>query len=317
MLTKDLMSDEAPGAGGAIGREGPRAVARSRRARRIQEQALVLLAMGIGHELAELEGEAVLFVAPADELRARTELELYDRENRAWPAPEELPEVLTESALGVTLWCLALFLVYFAERNHVGGFDWWGQGKLVADEVARGAWWRGLTALTLHDDLVHLASNMVFGALFVGIVCQVMGTGLALLSVAACGLVANLLNALIQGPGFSAIGASTSVFAALGLLAGYRVCFRPRAQSPARRRRRLVPLLACVFLLGAYGSGGSEPGARIDVLGHVLGFATGLLAGAGYGRAGSKLAPGPRGQALLGLATLAAIALGWWLALGR
>ena len=328
MLTEHPMIDELSGGGGggaeppvpgpgsrAAGAEGPREVARSRRGRRIREQALVLQAMGIGHELGQLGDETALLVAPEDEPRARTELELYDRENRAWPAAEELPEVLTEAALGVTLWCLALFLFYFAERNHLAGLDWWGHGKLVASEVLDGAWWRGLTSLTLHDDLLHLGSNMVFGALFVGIACQVMGTGLALFTVAASGLAANLINALIQGPGFSAIGASTSVFAALGLLAGYRVFFRPRAQTPARRRRRLAPLLACVFLLGAYGSGSDDPTSRVDVLGHALGFATGLIAGAVYGRVGSGRAPGPRGQAGLGFATLVGLGAGWWLAL--
>jgi membrane associated rhomboid family serine protease len=291
-------------------------VARSARAGRVREWALVLQAMGIPHEVAPAGAETALLVRPEDQARAREELELYERENRAWPAPEELPEVLTEAALGVVLWCLALFLVFFAERNQFFGLDWWGAGKLLAAEVRGGEWWRVLTALSLHDDLVHLASNMLFGALFVGIACQVMGTGLALFTVVAVGALGNLANAWLRGADFSAIGASTAVFGALGILGGYRAVHRARSAHRARRRRALVPLLACVFLLGAYGTGESEPGARIDVLGHALGFAAGLAAGALYGRLGSGVAPGERGQLFFGAAALGALAAAWWLALG-
>jgi len=315
MLARAPMDDETDGQDPAAW-GGLREVARSARPGKLRDYGLVLQAMGIGHQLAAAGSEAALLVQAADEARAREQLELYERENRAWPGPAELPEVLTEAAFGVALWCLALFLVYFAERNHFFALDWWDGGKLIAAEVRGGAWWRALTSLTLHDDLVHLTSNMVFGALFVGIVCQVMGTGLALFTVVATGFAGNLLNAWLQGPGFSAIGASTSVFGALGVLAGFRVLRRPRAATPARRRRALVPLLACIFLLGAYGSGGSETGSRVDVLGHVCGFAAGLLAGGVYGRMGPGAAPGARGQAAFGLVALGALAGAWWLALG-
>jgi membrane associated rhomboid family serine protease len=294
-------------------------VARSARAGRVREWALVLQAMGIDHEVAPAGNggnEALILVREQDEARARAELELYERENRAWPAPEELPAVLTEAALGVVLWCLTLFLAFFAERNQFFGLDWWASGKLVAAKVRGGEWWRVLTALSLHDDLLHLASNMLFGALFVGIVCQVMGTGLALFSVVTVGALGNLANAWLRGADFSAIGASTAVFGALGILGGYRAVHRARSVHRSGRRRALVPLLACVFLLGAYGSGGSEPGDRIDVLGHALGFTAGLAAGALYGRLGSGAAPADRGQLLFGAAALAALAGAWWLALG-
>ena len=292
-----------------------REVARSPHRRRIRDQGLVLMAMGIGHEAVNLGAETALVVALDDAPRALEELEAYDRENRAWPAPEELPEVLTEAALGVILWCLTLFVFFFVERNRLLGLDWWNDGKLIAAEIERGAWWRALTSLSLHDDLVHLASNMVFGALFIGIVCQVMGTGLALSATVLTGFVGNLLNAFLQGGRFSAIGASSAVFGALGILGAYRVFHRPKTQSPAARRRAMVPMLACIFLLGAYGTGGDDPNSRVDVLGHATGFVSGLVAGTVYAKVGSARAPGQRGQLLLGLGTLAALAAAGWLAL--
>jgi membrane associated rhomboid family serine protease len=304
-----------PAAPGARDPEGLREVARGR-PRLVREQALVLAAMGIDHEVAGAGDEALIRVRAADEARARAELGLYERENRAWPAPDELPEVLTEAALGVALWCAFLFVAFFGERNQLLGFDWWSAGKLRGGEVREGEWWRALTALALHEDLLHLASNMVFGALFVGIACQVMGTGLAFFAVLAAGFGGNLANAWIQGPGFSAIGSSTAVFGALGILGGYRAVHRLRAAHRPLRRRALLPLLACVFLLGAYGAGG-EDAERVDVLGHALGFAVGLALGGVYGRLGARAAPGRCGQALFGAAALALMGAAWWLALAR
>jgi membrane associated rhomboid family serine protease len=290
------------------------------RSRLVLQQALVLAAMGIDHEVESAGGEALIRVRAADEARARAELEAYERENRAWPAPDELPEVLTEAALGVALWCALLFAAFFGERNRVLGLDWWSAGKLRGDRVQEGEWWRALTALALHDDLVHLASNMVFGALFVGIACQLMGTGLAFFAVLAAGFAGNWANAWIQGAGFSAIGSSTAVFGALGILGGYRAMHRLRAPHRPLRRRALLPLLACLFLLGAYGSGGAgggEDAGRTDVLGHALGFAAGLVIGVVYGRLGAGVAPGRGGQALFGAAALASMAAAWWLAVAR
>ena len=166
--------------------------------------------------------------------------------------------------------------------------------------------------VALHDDVQHLASNLVFGALFVGILCQVLGTGLAFSTVFLSGVLGNYVNAWLQRPDFTAIGASTALFGALGVLGGQRW----QSRSRLGMSRRLIPLIACVFLFGWYGLGGDRP-ERVDVVGHLCGFVAGVLIGFVNGRWGARLHPGPRNQVLLALATVAVLGLAWWLALGR
>jgi len=104
------------------------------------------------------------------------------------------------------------------------------------------------------------------------------------------------------------VGASTAVFAALGIMAAYS--WRERLALPQRWARRWGPLVAGVALLGWTGSGGEDT----DLVGHVAGFVVGTLLGA--------VAAVPRVQALTrrvpqwlcGFAALASVALAWALA---
>ncbi|MEY2919071.1 MAG: hypothetical protein RL261_376, partial [Pseudomonadota bacterium] len=85
--------------------------------------------------------------------------------------------------------------------------------------------------------------------------------------------------------------------------------WRRRADSGERWAYRWAPLIAGVFLLGFTGVGGENT----DVLAHLTGFITGSATGWWLGRL-LKI-PGPRTQWLAGLASLAAIAGAWALAL--
>ena len=58
------------------------------------------------------------------------------------------------AAIGFTL----LFLV---TGPRSAGSRWFEVGSASADLIWRGAWWRAITALTLHADLLHLAGNVV------------------------------------------------------------------------------------------------------------------------------------------------------------
>lgn len=293
----------------------PVEVFRTPRAKRARERELVLRAMDIDCLVLDARGETVLAVHAEDAGRAREQIELYERENRGWPRPEQLPEVLSEGGAGVGIWCVLLFSLFMMERDNAFGLDWWHSGMIDSDAVRSGEWWRVVTSLTLHADMVHLAGNLVFGALFVGIVCQLLGTGLALSSVLAAGAVGNALNVLVQGPGFTAIGASTAVFAAIGILGGNR--WKRRKQSRQGLAGSMVPLLAAVFLLAYLGMGSGDGMAnaergRVDILGHVAGFLMGLIVGVLHAKFETR--PGPRAQQALTVATLGVWALCWWLA---
>ena len=90
-----------------------------------------------------------------------------------------------------------------------------------AGRVRDGEWWRTLTAMTLHVDAEHLIGNLLFGAAFGLIAGHLLGNGLAWCSIVAAGALGNVVDALLHPAAHTAIGASTAVFATLGLWAAY------------------------------------------------------------------------------------------------
>ena len=113
----------------------------------------------------------------------------------------------------------------------------------------------------------------------------------------------------MQTPAHSSAGASTAVFATLGLLAAYG--WRQRHAIVERWAYRYAPILAGVALLAFLGVGGE----RTDVLAHLAGFVTGAMAGWWHGRASRGAALRGRGQLLLGVLAIAVVVAGWWIAL--
>jgi membrane associated rhomboid family serine protease len=105
----------------------------------------------------------------------------------------------------------------------------------------------------------------------------------------------------------AAIGASTAVFAALGLLAA--LAWRQQA-ALWRGLRRWRPIAAAVMLLALLGIGGE----RIDVGGHIAGLAAGFVAGALLYFTLPKLPRGRSAQLAYGAAALALFAGSWLVA---
>lgn len=294
------------------------AVFRSRLGRRAREHALVLEAVGIPALIAQQAGEHVVAVDPALAERASFELAEYSRENRGWRRPEELPIALGDGWPAIVAWCVGLVLVDAAARNGALGQSWRDAGANVGELVRSGEIWRAFTALTLHADAVHLLSNVVFGALFIALVSELLGNGIALLAVVGSAALGNYANAWLQGPGFASIGASTAVFAALGIVGAHRwqrrKALRSRGVPSRSSAASWVPLVACAFLLAYLGAGSNDGQRSIDVAGHVCGFLAGVLTGALLGRFVARRASSLGVQAGASLATLGVLAGAWWLA---
>lgn len=295
--------------------DGAVAIAQSARPRQVGDWQLVLAAAGIQSAVQRQGAVATLFVPAEAAERAVAELAAFGRENRGWPRPEELPEVLGEGSLGVVVWVLVLLVADRLAMLGAFGHDWYAAGRSLARAVTEGEVWRAATALTLHADLFHLLGNVAFGALFVGLACQVLGTGLALASTFAAGVLGNLINAWVQDPHHASIGASTAVFGALGVLIGHRALHRG---ARARGGRRWIPVAAgiCLGLWLGVGESGPTPeqGSRIDILAHVFGFLAGM--GLGFLRASlPQWHPGRAQQLALGLASGILLAAAWWVAL--
>jgi membrane associated rhomboid family serine protease len=174
--------------------------------------------------------------------------------------------------------------------------------------------WRAVTALTLHADVVHLVSNLVAGAGFAFFVARFFGAAAGWLLILIAGTLGNLLNALVHYPEpHYSIGASTAVFAALGLLTG--VGLRHALVGPGEGwtlPRWLLPVFGGLTLLGMLGVGEGP----VDVAAHISGFlcggALGLLAALrqGFFRRLERLRLG------LGCGALVVVGLAWLVAMG-
>jgi len=273
------------------------------------EYGLVLEAKGLAYHLVELDGTWALLVAPAATDAARDELARYAAERSV---VRELPAAIIPfegAAVGAGVYACVLLLVAYCTGIQLFGIDWLATGALDARAGGGGQWWRAITALTLHLDQAHLLSNLLFG-IGIGILAgRVFGPGLAWASIAVAGALGNYLDMLISPSAHRAVGASTAVFAALGLLAGF--AWRHRLTLRERFRYRWAPLFAGVCLLAFLGAGGEH----VDVLGHALGFAAGLALGWIYARAGVPRSRGSRLQAGAGAFALSLIAVAWICAL--
>jgi membrane associated rhomboid family serine protease len=281
------------------------------------EFGLVLDAKGLSYERIQSGELWMLWVPPESAEAAREELSRYasERTERREPRPRLVP--FPGSAYGAAMYAFVLILVAYCAGAGVFGVNWLDLGALDSRAGGAGDWWRCLTALTLHMDQEHLMGNVLFGVGIGVLAGRVFGPGIAWLSVLLAGATGNYLDMLMSPPWHRAIGASTAVFAALGLLAGFgwgqRLSGRDR---PGRDRLyRWAPLFAGVCLLAFLGSGAENQ--HVDVLGHVLGFLSGTVLGWIFARTGVPRSRRVLWQTATGAGTLLLLGMAWWAALHR
>jgi membrane associated rhomboid family serine protease len=275
------------------------------------EAALVLEAKSIPYELVPSGAHWSLVSAPASAAAARDELARYAVERRTARARPPPLAAFPGAGFGSGAFVVVLLATAYCTGIQAFGADWLAAGSLDARVGGAGEWWRAVTALTLHLDQAHLLGNLLFGAVFGTLAGGAFGPGIAWSSILAAGAVADYLDMLISPPEHRAAGASTAVFAALGLLSGFS--WRLRLSLREQFRYRWAPLFGGVFLLTMLGAGGE----RVDVLGHALGFAMGTALGWIYARLGLPQTRSSRPQWAAGAAALAVIVGAWSLALRR
>ena len=272
------------------------------------ENALVLEARGFDYELRADGALLQLAVPPADADRARVELEHYHLENVPAPAVPGLA-MSGGGGAGVLAYVLALLAITWFDDRAVLGHDWFEAGKLDGALFRAGEWWRPITALTLHGDAGHLFGNLIFGSLFGYAAGQLLGSGVAWLSILAAGAVGNALNAFIQGPEHTSVGASTAVFAALGIVSAF--VWRHQSRVGRGWAHRWAALIAGGVLLTLLGVGDEHT----DIVAHLTGFTSGVVAGWLWGMLGHR-APALMIQRTCGLAAAALLTVAWIGALG-
>ena len=244
--------------------------------RKANDHALVILSMRLAYWMFPDQGKYRLFVDAAEEEAVRDQLTRFDRENRFWPPKPLVYEKGNPVPILSFLPYLVLLIVTYLIQHR--GADLFGEsGRMdVVAFVGRHEWWRTITSLTLHSDLAHLIGNLGMGCFFAFFVVQLFGAGSAWLAILLAGALGNAVCACFYYPSeFYSIGASTAVFAAVGLSVGHalkRGIVRYRASGSGSI---LLPLFVAAVMLGWWGSAGE----RTDVTSHLFGLLSGILIG--------------------------------------
>jgi len=273
------------------------------------DRSLVLHSLGIPYELLT-DGPALQLVVPAEFIeKAKYELWQYEIENRQAPAaPSRLTPVYQNATPGVLVYAAIITVVALLAGEAVLDRNWFAAGRVDGVLIRSGEWWRSVTALTLHSGLKHYAGNLGFGIAFGIMAGRVLGSGVTWLAVVISGGCANLLNTLLLDSSHRSIGASTAVFAVLGILAGF--VWRGKLMKQDRWAYRIGPVVGGLALLAYTGTGD----ANTDVGAHLAGFACGFLSGMAL-TFWYHLVPQRNIQRIAGTAAVMIIAGAWFFAL--
>jgi membrane associated rhomboid family serine protease len=272
------------------------------------DRSLVVAAMEAPHWVLRREGEFALCVEPARAARVAEELARFEAERTERGQEEEAGRAKFST---ISLWVCGWILcgLYAAQTE---GPAWWeDRGTASSRAIMAGEWWRSFTALTLHADLGHLGSNLAVGLVYAAFLLPVLGSGWTWLFIVLAGGAGNWLNAWGHRTAeHLSIGASTAVFAALGILVAAQCATRTLALRTVRAREFLLPVGAGLGLLAYLGVGDQQT----DYMAHFFG----LLAGMPFGVAGVWLRLGTRtprpAQAALAWSAAGLLALCWGLA---
>jgi len=267
--------------------------------------SLVLVSQGIETAIEKGADGAGwgLLVAQRDFERAVKSLRLYHLENRSWPWQQPVFRQAFLFDWGSVAWVL-LAAVFFWLSAH-GNLE--SPGIMDGAAVARGQWWRLFTAMWLHGDLAHLATNAAIGLVLLGLAMGRYGTGPGLLAAYLAGAGGNLIAGLLSLQTHRSLGASGMVMGSLGLLAVQS--FSLWRQTPHARKFILSGVCGGVMLFVLLAL---TPGT--DVVAHLGGFVCGLLLGALLSLV-PAIAQKAGANVLSGMLFALLVILPWWLAL--
>jgi membrane associated rhomboid family serine protease len=272
------------------------------------ERAFVLTAVLIDNQIIEEPAGFALCVSQRQAAHAAHNLHQYDEERRR-PRPRPAIVQFPDAWRGSAVYAAVLVLVAITAAMHAFPRDLFDAGAVHGDMLSTGQWWRAFTALSLHWDLEHLFGNLGAGTLFGYFAARQLGNGRSWLLVLLSAGLANLIEVTLVPDAYISAGASTAVFATVGLLAAHT--WRTRRGLGLPGWRQAAPLIGGLLLLAWLGT----EGENTDVLSHGLGFACGVLAGiAAATRQGARMLERVP-QTPAGAVALGWLAACWWLAL--
>lgn len=285
-----------------------RVVYESRNRAACADRSLVLAAANIPHQVLHEPGSSVIVVPASWSAQATEEIALYDDANPPIVAKPAKTIRYQNAMPGIVAYVAVVSGVAWMAGESAFGENWFRAGRVDGELVRGGEWWRAVTALTLHSGLRHITGNIVFGALFGLFAGRILGSGVAWFSIVLAGAMGNLLNTLLLAAEHRSIGASTAVFAALGIVAGY--VWRGKLMSQERWVYRNGPIVGGLALLMYTGTGDENT----DIGAHLFGFLTGFGAGVLLTLAKDRILDS-RWQILGGFGACALIVVAWGIAL--
>lgn len=268
------------------------------------QRAFVLRAVGIRHLVTRNANRFALLVAEEFVPQALQHLQIYEEESRP-KAPAPAMQWHPGAWAGSIVYAVVMLGIAYAAGAQIGGLDWYEAGALRHSAITRGEWWRIVTALTLHADVAHILGNLAFGIPYGYFASQLLGVGRAWASILVAAAVANGFDALVMHDLQSSIGASTAVFAMLGIVGAY--AWQRGHGRFNRWAHRWAPLIAAVALLAVTGVGDE----RTDIVAHLAGFACGIATGFLQARASWAQLDRPLWQRLLAAAALMGVIGAW------
>ncbi len=236
--------------------------------------SLVLSAKNINHRVIKV-GVNIYHIEVAERnlLKAEYEISNYEAENKFWPKRPKPSDGFVPAFRAQALLIVGMLALFFGfTGNWSENSIWFQAGSANSQAILEGGeYYRIITALTLHADIVHLMGNCFLGAILLHYYFHLVGNGIGAAALLASSALANYLNALLHGPGHNSIGFSTAVFATVGLLAVQNFN-RHRFSRPLEL---LMPFMAGAGLLAMLGASGE----RTDLGAHFFGLFAGLAVG--------------------------------------
>jgi rhomboid protease GluP len=165
---------------------------------------------------------------------------------------------------------LVLFILAVIAYRRWPELDVLRWGSNLAPLTVTGDWWRLLTSMFLHVSAAHLLGNLLFLWIFGRQLERLWGKWVFLFFYLSCGI-AGSLTALAYDPEHGMVGASPAIF---GLAAGLIVTYLFRGFALSRTGWLKLVLLV---LWTAYSIVPESTTAKLTVVTHIAGLATGLL----------------------------------------
>jgi rhomboid protease GluP len=241
----------------------------------VDTYGLVLDAYGLSYSTIKTGTGWRILVDETIHDRAMGLIEQYLEENQK-SSVLDAQETETYQRTYSGIWASLILMACSVAVNMSGNVD-----KIVREYgssayyILNGEIYRTVTALMLHSSYPHLAGNMVGIAIFGTAVCNITGAGVGWLMILLTGILGNLANAVLFRYGHISIGASTSVFGAIGILSAYQLS--RKIKIAGQRMKAWLPLAGGLALLGLLGSS-----KHSDLTAHLFGFIAGIFLGLIY-----------------------------------